>query len=68
MKLALLGLCLLPLAALRSTPKATIPTDYPPEPIECPLCGGNAQLHAQIVVYMSLSQAQIGLQALTSGF
>ncbi len=68
MKLALLSLCLLPLAALRSAPQATIRTDYPPEPIECPLCGGNAQLHAQIVVYMSLSQAQIGLQALTTGF
>ena len=68
MKLALLGLCLLPLTALRSTPQAATRTDNPPEPIECPLCGGNAQLHAQIVVYMSLSQAQIGLQALTSGF
>ena len=66
MKLALLGLCLLPLAALRSAPQAA--TDNPPEPIECPLCGGNAQLHAQIVVYISLGQAQIGLQALTSGW
>jgi hypothetical protein len=65
MKLALLGLCLLPLAALRSTPQVTTPID---EPIECPLCGGNAQLHAQIVVYFTLSQAQIGLQALTTGW
>ena len=65
MKLALLGLCLLPLAALRSAPQATIPFD---EPIECPLCGGNAQLHMQIVTYLTLSQAQIGLQALTTGW
>jgi hypothetical protein len=65
MKLALLGLCLLPLAALRSVPQATPPID---EPIECPLCGGNAQLHAQVVVYITLSQAQIGLQALASGW
>ena len=71
MKLALLGLCLLPLAALRSAPQAVssravkAPLD---DPIECPLCGGNVELHAQIVTYFTLSQAQIAQQALASGW
>ena len=34
-------------AASAAQPAASRVDDPPPEPIECPMCGGNAQLHAR---------------------
>jgi len=33
-------------------------------PIECPLCGGNAAVHATIVVSLTSANASVGLRAL----
>lgn len=65
MKLALLGLCVLPLAALRPAPQAELPFD---EPIECPMCGGNVALHNQVMVLLASTQATVGHWALASGW
>ena len=67
MKLALLGLCVLPLAALRPAQPAEAPLDDP-MPIECPMCGGNTAMHMQLVTWITLTQAQAAQLALTSGW
>ena len=38
--------------------------DPPPEPPSCPLCGGDANLHASVVIAIELQQAEILLHAL----
>jgi len=67
MKLVLLGLCVLPLAGLRASPRVSAPVDDPP-PIECPMCGGNAQLHAQIMTTLSVLRAEISRRALVGAW
>ena len=37
-------------------------------PIECPLCGGNAGVHALIVATLTSTNARVGLRALSAFF
>ena len=37
--------------------------DPPPEPVECPFCGGNAQLHAKRLVVIEMRMNVVALLA-----
>ena len=65
MKLALLGLCALPLAALRPAQVAA-PVDDP-TPVECPMCGGNYELHLRTVMFITATQMNAAQLALADG-
>jgi hypothetical protein len=65
MKLALLGLCALPLAALRPA-QHPAPVDDP-TPVECPMCGGNWEMHVRTIVFITATQASAAQLALANG-
>ena len=59
MKILLAALLTLPLATLAGprAGSAPQPVDDPP-PVECPFCGGNVQLHRQVMAMITTAGAE----------
>jgi hypothetical protein len=66
MKSLLLALTTLPAVLLWSPREVMAPVRAEDPPVECPLCGGNAVVHAAIVSTLTATNATVALRVLSA--
>ena len=57
------GTTISPRTSAALAPDACCVDDPPPEPVDCPMCGGNAQLHARRLILIQAHVDRVAMLA-----